>query len=178
MHWQKVTEGKRGTDWDAFLSAVRTIQTGALWRHNQAGDLPGFNDALDVGALAQLVDAAHGTRGFTYTHKPLDSSVEREAIRASNAAGFTINLSANNLRHADELLSLGIGPVAVVLPSDAAENTVTPNGAKVMLCPATQRDDVTCLDCQACANPRRSVVIGFPAHGASHKRATIIVKRI
>lgn len=178
MHWAKVTEGKRGTDWEAFLSAVRGIDSGALWRHNQAGDLPGINDALDVGALAQLVDAAHGTRGFTYTHKPLGSSVERDAIRASNDAGFTINLSANNLRHADALLALNIGPVAVVLPSDQTENCTTPNGAKVIVCPATQRDDVTCLDCQACANPKRTVVIGFPAHGASHKRATIIVKRI
>ena len=177
MHWAAVTNGKRGTDWSGFLSAVRGIAPGQLWRHNQAGDLPGVNDALDVDALAQLVEANTGRNGYTYTHKPLRSASERDAVAAANAAGFAINLSANNLEHADALADLNIGPVAVVMPSDANANTQTPAGRRVMICPATQRDDVTCATCKACANPKRKAIIGFPAHGSSKKRATVIVLR-
>jgi hypothetical protein len=174
MHWRAVTEGKRGTDWNGFLASVRSIESGALWRHNQAGDLPGENDALDVGALASLVRANAGRRGFTYTHKPMRDDETRDAIRAANDGGFTVNLSADTLAQADTLASLGIAPVVVVLPHDATSGTVTPSGRKVMVCPATQRDDVTCATCTACANARRSVIIGFPAHGSSAKRASAV----
>jgi hypothetical protein len=176
MHWKAVTEGKRGTDWQGFLSAVRGIEAGALWRHNQAGDLPGLNDALDAGALAELVAANAGRKGFTYTHKPMATPEAREAVRAANAGGFTVNLSADTLAQADALAAHGIGPVVVVLPSDATQGTLTPEGRKVVVCPATQRDDVTCATCTACANSRRSVIIGFPAHGASAKRATAVAQ--
>lgn len=177
MHWRAVTNGSRGTSWRAFLASVRAIPAGSLWRHNQAGDLPGTGDSLDTRALAELVRAQAHARGFTYTHKPLHSRRERNAIAAANAAGFTVNLSANDLHHADALAELNIGPVAVVLPSDQSTHATTPAGRKVLLCPATQRDDVTCASCQACANPRRSVIIGFPAHGSSKRKATIIAIR-
>lgn len=177
LHWMAVTQGKRGQDWSGFLQSVRGIADGQVWRHNQAGDLPGINDSLDVEALAQLVDANAGRKGYTYTHKPLRSESERNAIREANERGFTINLSANNLEHADTLADMNIGPVAVVMASDANANTTTPGGRRVMVCPATQRDDVTCATCQACANPKRKAIIGFPAHGASKKRATVIVLR-
>lgn len=171
MHWAKVTAGQRGDDWSTFVGRIAALPDGQLWRHNQAGDLPGIGDALDIPALRQLVSANAGKRGFTYTHKPLSSANEREAIRDANAAGFRVNLSANSLAHADALAALGIAPVAVVLPSDQSTNTATPAGRKVVVCPATQRDDVSCATCQLCQR-ERSVIVGFPAHGASAKRAS------
>lgn len=171
MHWAKVTSGERGDDWATFVGRIAALPDGQLWRHNQAGDLPGIGDALDVDALRQLVSANAGKRGFTYTHKPLLSAEERDAIRDANAAGFRINLSANSLDHADTLYAMGIGPVAVVLAADQNANTTTPGGRKVIVCPATQRDDVSCASCQLCQR-ERSVIVGFPAHGASAKRAT------
>ena len=80
LRWDKVTRGARGVDWEGFLALVRRIPRGQLWRHNQAGDLPGRGDTIDTAQLKQLVDAARGTRGFTYTHKPIDNAHNRAAI--------------------------------------------------------------------------------------------------
>jgi len=78
--------------------------------------------------LAQLVEANQGKRGFTYSHKPA-TGANREAVAAANKAGFTINLSANNLSHADELAAHEIAPVVVVLPANVQGNAKvhTPN---------------------------------------------------
>lgn len=174
LHWDAVTSGKRGDAWHVFVGRIAALPEGQLWRHNQAGDLPGVGDDLDSVALLQLVDANSGRRGFTYTHKPLTAK-NASAIKEANARGFTVNLSANNLEHADELAAAAVGPVAVVLPSEQTTNTTTPKGRKVVVCPATQREDVSCATCQMCAR-QRDVIIGFPAHGARVKRANEVVR--
>src|SRR5215472_8094922 len=58
--------------WNDFVAAIAALPAGQFWRHNQAGDLPGAGDLIDVDALGQLVEANRDRRGFTYTHKPLD----------------------------------------------------------------------------------------------------------
>lgn len=176
IHWRKVSNGASGDSFGAFLDKVSALSRGQLWRHNQAGDLIGAGDSLDVTALALLVKANTGKRGFTYTHKPLTLQAERDAIQAANAGGFTVNLSGNNLAHADALADMGIAPVTVVLPHDATANTVTPKGRKVVVCPATQRDDVSCATCGLCAL-QRDAIVGFPAHGPSKKRASAIAAK-
>lgn len=173
LHWRKVTNGLSGDNYGAFLDKVSRLMKGQLWRHNQAGDLIGEGDTLDVQALALLVKANKGKRGFTYTHKPLDTQAERDAIRDANKGGFTVNLSGNTLDHADTLADMGIAPVVVVLPHDATQNTMTPKGRKVVVCPATQRDDVSCASCGLCQKQRDSIV-GFPAHGPSKRKASAI----
>ena len=173
IHWRKVTNGLSGDSYGAFLDKVSRLMKGQLWRHNQAGDLIGQGDSLDVQALALLVQANRGKRGFTYTHKPLATPDEREAIREANANGFTVNLSGNNLSHADALADMAIAPVVTVLPHDATQNTVTPKGRKVVVCPATQRDDVSCASCGLCAL-QRDAIVGFPAHGPSKRKASAI----
>ena len=40
MHWNNVSNGKTGMDWDTFVDKIRRLPMGILWRHNQAGDLP------------------------------------------------------------------------------------------------------------------------------------------
>ena len=173
LHWAKVTSGGRGFKWADFLSAVEALPRGQLWRHNQAGDLPGIGEYIDASALGQLTRANKGRKGWTYTHKHT-TEANREAIRSANANGFTVNLSANSLAHADELASYACGPVAVVLPSDQNVNTVTPGGRKVIICPATQRDNVTCASCGLCQR-QRGAIVGFPAHGASAKKVSALV---
>lgn len=175
LHWRKVTNGLSGDSYGAFLDKVSRLMKGQLWRHNQAGDLIGEGNTLDVQALALLVKANKGKRGFTYTHKPLASQAERDAIRDANKGGFTVNLSGNTLAHADTLADMGIAPVVVVLPHDATQNTVTPKGRKVVVCPATQRDDVSCASCGLCQKQRDSIV-GFPAHGTSKRKADLIAQ--
>lgn len=176
LFWRKVSESKAGESFGAFLDKIRALPAGQLWRHNQAGDLAGNGDTLDIAALAALVSANAGKRGFTYTHKPLALASERQAIAQSNASGFTVNLSANDLGHADRLADLGIAPIVVVLPADAKQNTITPKGRKVIVCPATIREDVSCADCGLCAR-LRDAIVGFPAHGTSKRKADAIARQ-
>lgn len=171
MHWRKVTAGNSGGNWAEFCSKIAALPDGQLWRHNQAGDLPGINNAIDTHAMEQLMAANMGKRGFTFTHKPMvDNRENRLIVAASNLMGFTVNLSANNIAHADELAALKIAPVAVILPQDAPHKQVTPAGNIVIVCPAQTRDDVTCESCQLCARANRPTIIGFLAHGVGAKK--------
>jgi hypothetical protein len=162
LHWAAVSAGTRGTSWGQFTQAIAALPDNQLWRHNQAGDLPQIDGTIDAVKLGQLVAANQGKRGFTYSHHRDAASLAW--IKHANAWGFTVNLSANDLRDADALADTDAGPVVVVLPSTQTENTVTPAGRKVVVCPATQRDDVSCATCQLCQR-QRSVIVGFPAHG-------------
>lgn len=171
--WLKVTDNNAGLEWNKLCEQIADLPEGTVWRHNQAGDLPGTGNKIDRTALAKLVKANRGRRGFTYTHKPLTVK-NRSAIRSANRRGFTINISANNLAHADQLYDSGVGPVTVVLPSDQNTNTQTPKGRKVVVCPATQRDDVTCKSCKLCSIATRDCIVGFPAHGVRKRKASEI----
>lgn len=180
MFWKKVSEGKAGIAWRAFCASIAALPEGTLWRHNQAGDLPGEGNAIDAKSLAELVTANAGRRGFTYTHKPIDNARNRAAIKQANSRGFTINLSGNTLSHADELAGAEIAPVVVVLPSDVQGNVKglrTPAGRRVVVCPATYREDVNCQSCGLCAVRDRQCIVGFPAHGVSSRRVDAIVKQ-
>tara|TARA_Y100000401_G_scaffold49939_1_gene38909 strand:+ start:485 stop:1159 length:675 start_codon:yes stop_codon:yes gene_type:complete len=174
--WDEVTNGKRGGSFSDFVNQVAALPANILWRHNQAGDLPGDGENVDRGAILALAGANAGKRGFTFSHYNVETNKHnRAAIATANAKGFTINLSANNLDHADKLTDLGIGPVATVLPHDFdARKTTTPKGRIVAQCPATYRDDVTCKTCGLCQKQSRKVIVGFPAHGNSKKKASAI----
>lgn len=175
LHWQKITNEQRGFEWSEFTNAISRLPRNQIWRHNQAGDLPGVNETIDTVALIQLVKANRGRRGFTYTHK-YATSANLQAIKIANEAGFAINLSANNLAQADVLAAQNCGPVVVVLPSETTKNIETPEGRRVVICPATQREDVTCATCGLCQKINRSIIVGFPAHGTGKKTVSLISK--
>ena len=175
LHWDKVTRKERGDDWSTFISKIKDLPTGSKWRHNQAGDLPGDMEKLDNEKCIELAKANEGKRGFTYTHYDvLDNFQNAITVNMMNHLGFTVNVSANNLEHADKLCDLDIAPVATVLPIDQTTNTVTPKGRKVVVCPATYKDDVSCASCMLCEKWDRNVVVGFPAHGTSKKKAAMV----
>jgi hypothetical protein len=182
LHWRKVTANERGENYAIFLQSVRNFPDGQTWRHNQAGDLAGKNDEIDLESLKELVDANKRKKGFTYTHKPVlddqseHASANRGAVKYANSNGFTVNLSANNLSHADELLKLNIGPVCAVVPMDVEKNTTTPAGNRVVICPAAVRDGVSCATCKLCSVVNRKYVIAFPAHGMRKKALSEMVK--
>lgn len=164
--------------WSDLCNNVAALPAGTLWRHNQAGDLPRDGSQIVAADVASLVAANAGRKGFTYTHHNVlgaNGAANRAVVKAANDAGFTINLSANNLAHADQLAALEIGPVVCVLPADQTTNTVTPDGRKVVVCPATIRDDVTCQTCGLCQK-LRDAIVGFPAHGASKRKADTIAR--
>ncbi len=166
-HWRRVETD--GLPWGSFLDKVRALPEGQIWRYGGAGDLPGENLTIDEVELAELIQANSGRRGFTYTHKPL--TVENlKAITAANSSGLTVNISAWDAADADVALRKGAGPVVCLIPWGTPDVSKTPDGATVIACPAQTRDDVTCLKCKLCADPKRKVVIGFSPHGSGQGR--------
>ena len=88
LHWAKVSSGERGSNMSTFLSQIRALPTGQLWRHNQAGDLPGRGNRINRRELDQLAKANQGKRGWTYTHKPVIATrgVSQETIWSNRSA--------------------------------------------------------------------------------------------
>lgn len=170
IHWNKLNNGERGMNWEDFCDEVHRLPRKQLWRHNQAGDLPGDGKTIDTAALYQLVAANKGKRGFTYTHYPL-AHYNVKAIEAANADGFTINISCDSLEQVDVVSLITDAPLAVVLHSETITHSVrTPAGRKVVVCPATYRNDMNCANCAICYDRRPGrAVIGFPAHGTKKR---------
>lgn len=167
-----------------LVSAIGKHARNSLWRHNQAGDLyADASGAIDTGSLIAIVDAnaAANARGFTYTHRPVlgNSTIparNRGAIQGANDRGFVINLSGNNLAHADKLAALAIAPVVAVVPRDATLPLRTPAGRPVQICPAQTQDGMNCQQCGMCALADRDFIIGFLAHGAAVKKADAVAQ--
>lgn len=184
MAWRNVDSGKakEAVEWPEFVRKVKALSKGTLWRHNQAGDLNGKNGAIDTTALAQLVNANRGKRGFSYTHYPVlpgqgsATLANRMALAQANSEGFTINLSGNDVNHADQLKALNVGPVVVIMPRDAEKVSTTPAGNKVVICPAENTSKITCLKCGLCADAKRDYIIGFRAHGTAAKTVELIAR--
>ena len=170
IHWKEVTEGRRGTDWETFCSKIAALPEETFWRHNQAGDLPGKNGVINRKMMSQLIEANRGRRGFTYTHYPM-TKANREIVLMANQNGFTVNLSANNLEHADRLADLGIAPVVTLVLGDTDSSITTPKGRPVEICLAQAYDEVSCLDCEMCADPISDFIIGFLPHGCQRRHA-------
>jgi hypothetical protein len=120
--------------------------------------------------VTKLVEANRGRNGFTYTHYQM-TKANKEVVLMANQNGFTVNLSAHNLNHADQLSRLGIAPVVTLVLADCEESIETPEGRQVRICPAQIFDDVTCQDCRACADRIPGLIIGFLPHGCQVKQA-------
>jgi len=187
--WNKLDRGDIGTPWGDFLANVKALpENTKIWRHNESGDLPGFKNRLNKTRCMGLVEANRdggaNRGGFTYTHysplptagvTPTVAKHNAEVIAAMNTNGFTVNLSGDNLHHADQLAELDIGPVVAIVPSDVTKATTTPAGRKVIVCPAVTRG-LTCEQCKACARGKRNVIIAFPAHGPQKRKVDAMVR--
>lgn len=185
--WSKLDQLPVGGSFKLGQIVIRSIEDlseeigklpiGAVWRHNQAGDLPS-DDNVNINAdrLRRLIKINTGRRGFTYTHfDVLENQNNRSLVAEANTKGFIINLSANSPSHADQLCRTQCGPVTTLLPEDARGNTKTPNGRKIVICPAVVQKGANCANCQLCARQRTSI-IGFPTlqsrrsnRGSRHK---------
>lgn len=174
MQWDRVEP--EGISWAKLCKAIAALPDGTLWRHNVAGDLPGEGEKVDSKALSALVRANAGKRGFTYSHKKSPQAIK--AIKAANMAGFTINLSADDVGEADRLADMQAGPVVAIVPIDTPEKSLSPAGRSVIVCPAQTRDDVTCKSCGLCSRVNRETIIGFRAHGMRAKKADAIARRV
>jgi len=175
LHWRKVSAGERGMKWGEFITAIRNIQRGQIWRHNVSGDLPHSFGDIDTSKVQQLVSANRGRRGYTYTHHPLrDANIQ--TIRDANKNGFTINASCESIETADRVMTEHGIPAVAVVNSDKTDRFYrTESGRKVITCPATIHDNVTCATCGLCQVADREFVIAFPAHGNAKKTVNNIV---
>lgn len=172
LHWRKVSEGERGTDWQGLCDFVAALPERQIWRHNQAGDIPHSLGLIDSDLLMQLVLANKGRRGYTYTHHTLNHE-NIQQLQLSNALGFTINASTESLQAADAAMDHGL-PAVTVISSDSVLPERTPAGRKAVLCPAQSRD-VSCAECGLCAKADRTCVVMFKAHGTAKKTVNQLV---
>jgi hypothetical protein len=177
MHWEKVSQGLRGTDWQGFVTQVSKFKPGQLWRHNQAGDLPSNNGkTIDWAKLDDLIQSNKGKRGFTYTHYDWHG-FNGSLIKQSNEQGFTINTSTESLDDALASFKAGFPTTVVLNPGEyEGKKTFKHNDATVAICPAQLQDDITCSTCALCQKPDRRVIVGFLAHGASKNKVIKILK--
>ena len=177
-YWKKLSNGevKNSFDFKGLLHSIKGLPKGQIWRHNQAGDLTHNNGIIDVESLKALVKANKNKKGFTYTHHDYNSE-NALAVDLANDNGFTINWSSNNLEEADNIYSQEIGPVVTLLPVGADKVTMTPQGNKVVKCPADKAKNITCATCQLCAIPDRDYIIGFEAHGTAKKKVSLIAAK-
>ena len=160
--WTKLDRGLIGLTWKEFTVKLKSVlRPGMLWRHNQAGDLPGIGTSLDMTRLHELVEINQraGARGFTFTHKTAPENLP--ALQEANRRGFVINLSADSVEDADRLKKYG--PVVVTLPV-GSKPQYTPAGNYIAICPAIIDKSVQCRTCQLCAKPDRRSIVGFPLH--------------
>lgn len=174
-NWNKLDKAERGDDWYIMIEKIDKLPAMQLWRHNVLGDLPHNNQWIDGNAVRQLMDANIGKLGFTYTHHDMSIEYNRHIVEYANKkGGFTINLSANDIEHADKLYSLDIGPVAVMVPEHQTENFKTPMGRDVIICPAAFKDEVTCATCKMCQR-QRDFIVGLPVHGARKNQIEVYI---
>lgn len=177
FHWQGVDRGQARnlTGWDRFCSKIAELPDGQLWRHNQAGDLPGIGGRIAVARLRKLIAANKGKRGFTFTHKPMTPKNEA-AVREANENGFTINVSADTMTDADRYFNMGL-PTAMTLPENYPAKSESPAGNKIVVCPAQINDDKNCKTCALCSIRDRGLIVGFLAHGISKSKVEKVFQK-
>jgi hypothetical protein len=157
----------------AARGADRTLAT-ALRLAARSARMARLSAIGDVGRIARehaddivgKIKAA-GLQVVGYTHHWSEAPVA-ESWRGRLMA------SVGSLAEADEALAAGWRAAAVV-SKDHPARSVTPQGAKVIVCPAQLAEDrgakVTCNDCRLCDASRPGPVIAFRAHGNGSKRA-------
>lgn len=108
--------------------------------------------------------AAAGLALVGYTHHWRETDV---------AAAWRGRLMASTETLADADTAANAGwRVTVIAPADAPRVLETPEGRKVVVCPAQVREGaVTCNDCRLCDASRPGPVIAFRAHGNQSARA-------
>lgn len=166
FHWRAV-DGERGTDFRAFLDAVKALPEDSMFRHNQAGDLPGDGENLDRDAVMALAKASAHLVAWTYTHYPPNDHNVAVAKEAGEA-GLAISFSMDNA--AEAFAAKGFDTVCV-LPADTKERW--DHATRTLTCPAYYRK-TTCKDCGICAIRGRSFSVGFPAHGRGAKNVETV----
>jgi hypothetical protein len=171
LNWNYLDAGQRGAPFSEALQAAKRLPAGSLVRDKVVGDEFGEldnPDNIDADLFRQKLRAFKKLRVISYTHRKLNRH-NLALLREAKAQGLNINLSADDLKAADKKARHHL-PVVVVVPSDTPKVSKTPEGRKVVICPAQTSDRVTCATCALCADGSRDYLIGFRAHGNQSKK--------
>lgn len=159
----------QGATKDRARYAFRTVLARATARRNYRARM------VRLGALGDPARASHaelrrvertaraaGLAVVGYTHH------WRE--RANAPLSDLLMASCNNVAEADEALTAGWRPAAVLDWHTPGATFLTPGGAVGLVCPAQRKDNITCNDCRMC-DPSHPVwragkisLIGFLDH--------------
>lgn len=71
LHWNKVSKGYRGTNFNDFCEKLSELPENQLLRINSAGDLPGKSNRINGKQLNKLSKVLKNKRPIIYTHKPV-----------------------------------------------------------------------------------------------------------
>jgi hypothetical protein len=147
-------------------------------RDRVSGDIV-ENGAVDTGYLAMVAEAAalasdiresfgdSRITPFGYTHA--QDMLTEDDVAQVKATGYTLNASCET--EGDVVRALALGMPAVIA-TDEVSHGDTLAGRRVVQCPATSRDDVTCASCGLCAKDYENrPVILFPIHGVARNKA-------
>ncbi len=176
-HWRNDLE--KGLNFETYLDRLGVLiryrnltgQTSMI-RIGEAGDIGnGVTISPSAVHLAEAVKQASTVIWYSHYHPtPANLPIYRSIL-----ARVCINVSADNPTMADAYARLGF-PTTVVLPIGTPNVSYTPEGRKIVACPAEKANGrVTCLTCKLCGNKDRDYIIGFRAHGGRKKLVNRIV---
>ena len=80
------------------------------------------------------------------------------------------------MQQVDEVRAEGV-PAVVVVDNSKDVPTHTPDGNKLIVCPA-QTSDTNCVDCGLCAQSKRKCAVAFLAHGNRAKKLNATLSTI
>lgn len=170
FHWDKVSRGERGKPWRDHLADLAALPAGSQLRLNQAGDLPATDGKISRLYARALAAAVRHLKAWTYSHHKLTPS-NLQILRFLNRQGLTVNCSTESESAADAAVAAGLPAVLTVDSAESRAQWNTAAGNRVIVCPAQQRDGVTCSDCMLCHKRGRRVVVAFLAHGTGKRKA-------
>lgn len=135
----------------------------------EAGD-----DRIDMSYIADVNDWAqmHGSTVFGYTHSRLPE-IASGALFRSAFPSYAMNVSCETVDEVAHAVSNGWD---AVIASDDVEHGQMVGDKRIVQCPATARDDVTCDTCRLCAKTDRTAVVWFPLHGVQVRKARAAVR--
>lgn len=179
QQWEKtnkplnVTQGSEtGIALFRLIELIVSLPFYSLMRYGVAGDLPGNGEDIDKESIKQIAKACQKRhlKAWLYTHKKCDLSF----LKKISNSNLVINVSCDTYDEVDRLSEHSL-PLVLTVQSDAPKVSYTPMGRRVILCPATQKDSIQCVNCGGqsgplCARTERDYVVGFPAHGARKRK--------
>ena len=171
LHWGKLDHS--GLSWAELMDKVRTIPRGAIWRHNEVGDLDTVEGStlIDPVRVYDLIQAGRGTDPIIYTHHT-QTPANIALLQSARAYGLPINASCETVEQVERCLDEGVNAVLTVARGEV-EKTTKLEGVRLVPCPQeTRHHKLTCKDCGLCAVDRASkgVAIVFHAHGGQAKK--------